>query len=296
MLVLAASHAAQAQEFSSVFSLSYGESKFSNTSLHLNENSLKGRIRAQMGNGLSFGLQFGAENTSAGAGTSGSVKGQNTGVDVLYTLQNGTTLGAFAENTRFGEKNATLVSSDAIGFMAGYAANGLSLKGFLGSATLQNAPLVDITAFGGTASYQVAQNLTLGANLSQHSISNNGKSNTVGTFGLGAVYHPTAVFGLHAGITSIDFGASGANMTEMGLGASYNVNAAGKGPILATIELVSNDYSASLNSYSFDTVRLGMTLPLGKAAKNVSVPINSAADRVFQPVRDVIGLTTQTSY
>lgn len=296
VMLIASAAAAQAQDVSGVFSLGYGENRLANPSIRVNENTIKGRVRAQMGNGLSFGVQAGGERTYSPATSSGALDRENFGIDAAFTAQNGGTVGAYLESNSFDLDSSNLISTNAVGLMGGYVANGLSLKGFLGSAVVKDEPLVDITAVGVNLSYDMAQNFTLGAAVSQHAINNSTTTNTVNTFGLAAAYNPTAALGLHGGLSSINFDATNARLTEMGFGASYNVNVNGTSPILATIELVNNDFSASTDGYSVDTIRLGVTLPLGRAASKVSVPINSAADKVFQPIRNVIGAAGQAAF
>ncbi len=293
-LVLAFSPAVQAQDFSSVISLGYGENKFAVSADRLSETSLKGRFRAQTGNGMSFGLQFGTEAKSD-LETSETSGGRNFGADMLFTQQNNLSYGVYAESAAVTSGGAAILSTSAFGLTAGYAANGLNIKGFVGNAALQEQPSVEITALGMTASYQIAPTFTLGANLSQHGIKNTGFVNTAYTYGLGAVYQPTPSIGLFGGFTSMDLSSSNdSRLTEMGLGGSYRVNRSGSSPILATLEFLNTDFNSDPDSISFNTIRLGVTFPLGAAAKNVSVPINSAADKVFQPVRNVLGVSGDT--
>ena len=288
VMLLSASQAAQAQDVYGVVSLSYGENQFANSGVQMDEFNLQGRVRRQMGNGLSFGLQAGTEQTYAAATTGNELSNQSLGGDVSYGLGNGTSVGAFAEESRISGSGLTLLSTSAIGLTAGYADAGYSVKGFLGSSMVENAPSVDITAMGANASYAVTPEFTFGASLSQHSVSSGSSSNTISTYGIAAVYQATPAFGLHGGMTQID-SAQGTSVTEMGLGASYNVNAGGQMPILGTLELIGNSYASTATSYSVDTVRLGVTLPIGPAARKVSVPIHSVTDKVFQPIHNVIG-------
>ncbi len=146
-----------------------------------------------------------------------------------------------------------------------------------------------------TASYQLAPKLTLGANLSQHGVKNGSFENTASSYGLSAVYQPTPSIGLFGGFTSMDLSSSNdSRLTEIGLGGSYRVNRSGNSPILATLEFLNTDLNSDPDAISFNTIRLGVTFPLGAAARNVSVPINSAADRVFQPVRSFLGVYGDT--
>ena len=293
-VVLAFSPAAQAQDFSGVFSLGYGENQFADTADRLNESSLKGRIRAQAGNGMSFGLQFGTE-TKSSTETGDATNGRNFGADLQFGGQNNLSYGVYAESSAITTGGFDFLSTSAFGLTAGYAANGLNLKGFVGSAALEQQQSAEITALGVTASYQLAPNFTVGANLSQHGIKNGGFANTASTLGLGAVYQPTPSIGIFGGFTSMDLSSSSdSRLTEMGLGGSYRVNRSGNSPILATFEVLNTDFNSDPDNISFNTIRLGVTFPLGAAAKNVSVPINSAADRVFQPIRNVLGASGDT--
>jgi len=293
-VVLACSSAAQAQDFSGVFSLGYGENEFADTADRLNESSLKGRFRAQTGNGMSFGLQFGTETKSAPQ-TDESSNGRNLGADLQFAQQNNLSYGVYAESSAVTANGVDLLSTSAFGLTAGYAANGLNLKGFVGSAALEEQPSAEITALGVTASYQLAPNFTVGANLSQHGVKNGSFVNTASSVGLGAVYQPTPSIGLFGGFTSMDLSSSNdTRLTEMGLGGSYRVNRSGNSPILATLEVLNTDFNSDPDNISFNTIRLGVTFPLGAAARNVSVPINSAADRVFQPIRNVLGASGDT--
>lgn len=288
VMLLSASQAAQAQDVYGVVSLGYGESQFADSATGTNAFSLHGRVRRQLDNGLSFGLQSGTEQTTSTGTSDGALTSQNLGGDISYGLGNGTSVGAFLEENSLSDSGVSLLSTSAIGLTAGFTGSGYSVKGFLGSSMIENAPSVDITAMGANASYAVSPEFTFGASLSHHSITSGSSSNTISTYGIAAVYQATPVFGLHGGMTQID-SAQGASVTEMGLGASYNVNAGGQMPILGTLELIGNSFASTSTNYAVDTVRLGVTLPIGAAARKVSVPVHSATDKVFQPIHDVIG-------
>ncbi len=293
VLCVAATQVA-AQDVSSVFSLGVGEARSPSSTAAVTETLLKGRVRGQTGTGLSFGLQLGAESNYSSA-TSGSLDTTNFGVDASFTAQNNMSYGIYSESNSFSSKGTALLSTSATGLMSGYTAKGLSLKAFAGMASVKENAGMSVTAYGLNASYQVVQNLTLGASVSQHSITSGGLRGSANTIGVAAVYQPAQNLGLFGGFTTIDFPTGkGQRITEMGLGASYRLSPAGRSPILATVEMLGTDYASGASKGSFNTVRIGVTIPLGKAAKNVSVPINSAADKVFQPVRNVLGLTQDT--
>jgi hypothetical protein len=287
--------AAAAQDISGGITLGYGNTNVQGSSTDLNQLTFDGRVKADLGNGLTLGARGDSVQLSA-SGTSGSINGTLLGVDGSYKLANGVSFGAYAEQAQlsFSGGGGTL-TGNSYGLTAGYASNGLSLDGFVGRTdTNIFGSGVDMTTIGLGAKYQAAPNLTIGGSLARTRLSSGGTNVDLTAIGVAAAYEINQEVGVFGGITQTSLDLASLDLTTFGLGVSYNMAKMTNFPAVASFVLARSTVDLGGGSGHLDTIRLGLTIPLGTAGNKV--PMNSVADSIFSPSHSVISSAVLSTF
>jgi hypothetical protein len=102
------------------------------------------------------------------------------------------------------------------------------------------------------------------------------------SIGIGASHDFGAGITGFGGINRVDFDAANLDTTSYGLGVGYDLSQISSVPGQVSLELARTNLDASIGGdVDVDTVRLGVTIPLG--ASRSQAPLNSLADSVMTP-------------
>lgn len=285
--------AAQDLSYSGALTLGVGFHSVSDVDQDLRTTSLDGRLDFDFGNGFSLGVDAGYLDLDIDE-VPADFSAQFIGFDVAYRFANGMSLGAYAEElTASADVLPVDISLKSGGITAGYDASGLQLGVFVGqSDTSPELPGTDFQDLGLTAKYAPMEGLTLGAAFLRTTVDTAGTEVDIDFAGLAATYVINDSFTVFGGVSNTSLDLIDADATTMGLGAGYLLPMGGVTSTLS-LELTRTDLSADgIGSGDLDTVRLGLTLPLG--GKGSESPLNSVADSVFNPRHSAInaGLTS----
>lgn len=291
--LLALPIAANAQDISGGVTLGYGHSDVSNISQSLTQLTIDGRIKADLGNGISLGARLDTVKLDAD-GASQSINGTLFGVDGSYKLGNGVSLGLYAERAEISTGGLS-VTGNSYGLTAGYATNGLTLDGYVGRTDNSIFPSgVNMTTIGLGARYEAAPKLTLGGSVARTRLSGGGSSVDLTMFGIAAAYQLNDAFTVFGGASRLSLDVVNADLTNIGLGVSYDMASALNFPAVASLELERTNLGLGGGDGHLNTVRVGLTIPLGKSASKV--PMNSVADSIFSPSHSVISSAVLSTF
>ena len=295
LLTISAPTLAVAQDlsYSGALTLGVGFHSVSDIDQDLRTTSLDGRLDFDFGNGFSFGVDAGYLDLDIDE-VPVDFNAQFIGLDVAYRFANGMSLGAYTEQlTASADLLPIDISLKSSGITAGYDASGLQLGAFIGqSDTSPELPGTDLQDLGLTAKYAPMEGLKLGAAFLRTTVDTAGPEVDLDFLGLAATYVINDSFTVFGGVSKTSLDLLDADATTMGLGAGYLLPMGGVTSTLS-LELARTDLSAGgIGGGDLDTVRLGLTLPLG--GKGSEAPLNSVADSVFNPRHSAInaGLTS----
>ncbi|HSF65689.1 MAG TPA: hypothetical protein VLA78_14970 [Paracoccaceae bacterium] len=279
---------ALAQDFSGAATLGYGLSSVDGTSDDLTSLTLDGRFVYDAGNGLTFGGDLSVARVDVD-GVSENLTGSAYGVDVAYRLQNGLSLGAYLERAEIDVSGLGDIAATSFGIEAGYGVGQADIRVFAGrtDTSPELPPGIDVRDLGVTATYAISDRLSLGAALVNTEISGFGDSVDLRFVGVAGAYSLNDQWSFFGGITETSVGVLDADVRTMGLGLSYDMSQLVNFGSVASLELARTRGSVSgFGSADVDTIRLGLTIPLGSG--DADVPLNSVADTVFNPRRNAL--------
>lgn len=285
-----------AQEVGGAVTLGYGNSDISGVSEDLGTVSVDGRVGVDFGNGFRFGIDQSA--------ITGDIDGVPEDVSVFmlgaygsYRFANGMSLGGYAEKAELDVDGlATDLSATSFGLMAGYDAGAAYLSGFAGKTTTDpDLPAgADIRDIGVAVKYAAATNFTLGASAMRTRISDSTTDLDVSFMGVAGAYGVAENWSLFGGLSRSSLDLVDADITTFGVGVSYDLSShIGMGSSVS-LELARSTASIAGVDDDLDTVRLGLSIPLG--GDSFSVPMNSVADSVMAPRHNAITSTVLSAF
>lgn len=296
--------AATAQDFSGALTLGYSHSDIPDADARLNGLSLDGRLAYGIDNGITFGTRFNTFRLDA-ANADLDITGTLMAIDASYAVSDAFSAGIFYEHAEagmsmMGTSISSVIASNTYGIEGSYKTGALELGGFVAASTpggLLGAGLagsgLDIRHVGLSAAYVPGNDLTVGGSF----INTNLDSGAAGIdvdikyLGLAAVYGLNDSYTLFGGVSRTWLNESGmdADLTTIGLGLSYDLGAMAGMPLSASVELARTTPDFGGGSTDINSLRLGLTIPLGGNA--ASAPLNSTADAILNPSHSAI---TQT--
>ncbi|WP_338092622.1 porin [Salipiger mangrovisoli] len=203
------------------------------------------------------------------------------GLAMSYAFDNGISAGLYAE--RFTADSDLLLGTDvdfdSYGLSAGYARDTYKVQAFYGATTTDpEIDDIEIRDFGLMAAIAPTEQLTLSARYVRSTLEVYGESGDWETIELAGTYQindPWAVFG------GASFGSADdltLDIDTYGFGVSYNLGAVTSVPATLSLELARTDAELLGEDLTADTVRLGVTFPLGNSG--AKLPLNSVAGSV----------------
>jgi hypothetical protein len=235
---------------------------------------LDGRMLTEFGNGFTLGVEVGASKMSQG-GSIFDVDGEFIGLDGGYRFANGIKAGVFVDRLTLGVDiiDVTLKTN---GVSLGYENNGIDVEAFVGNSSLSLPLPFEVDNYGVTATYSGVAGLELGGAFLRAEISTGGFSEDIDFKGLAASYVLQDSFILFGGLSRTSL-AGLTDIDTTGIGVGYDLSSVAGFASTVSLEAAQTD----LGPINVDTLRLGLTLPMGK--KGPMVPLNSVADSVLNP-------------
>ena len=234
---------------------------------------LDGRMETDFGNGFTFGLEVGASRMSQD-GVAMDIDAEFIALDGGYRFSNGVRAGLFADRLTFSFGAPIDVTLKTNGLTLGYEGSGFDAEAFVAHTSLSIPLPFDIDNYGITARYSGMAGLELGAALLRAELSAGGPSQDIDFKGIAATYVMNDSTMLFGGVTKTDlFGT--ADIDTAGIGIGYDLGVMTGFSATVSLEAARTDLTTS----DIDTLRLGLTLPLGK--KGPMLPMNSVADSVL---------------
>lgn len=202
-----------------------------------------------------------------------------------YRLENGLVLGAYVQRASLDIDElvggSDDLEADSYGLTLGYEAGGLGVEGYVGQTdTDPELPDVDITDLGFRADYEMSDDLSVAGLFARTTLDEEGGSGEVDldTLGVAGAYDITPAFSVFGGLGSFDASGTPFAGSSMALGVSYDLNNVGQlPPVTVSLELARTTVEIGASSEAedeIDTIRLGLSIPLGEGASDV--PLNSA--------------------
>ncbi len=290
VLVLSAPGIAAAQDISGGVTLGFGEHDISDISQGLSTTSLDGRVKLAFENGMTLGVSAGYIDVGIDD-VPFDLQGNFVGLDIGYRFSNRMALGVFAEELTLGTDALPVdLSLRTIGLSGSYSMEGLELGGFIGNTTTSpDIGLVldaDIDNIGLTAKYAALPNLDIAGALLRATIDTPDTDVDIDLIGLAARYDINEQFSVFGGVSRTSVDLADLDVTTMGLGVGYDLTAMAGMASTVSLELARTDLSQDGSSGDLDTIRLGLTLPLGGVG--TEAPLNSVADSIFNARRGAL--------
>ena len=284
-------HVATAQTVTGGLTLGYGNTNIGGVDENLSVLSFDAMIDADFGNGLTVGGAASFNNIKIDD-LDESLSASAFGIDGSYRLQNGFRFGAYLERATLKVNDLDLdfdfdvdtgVSATSYGLSGGFAANALDLEVFFGATTTDPdlADNVDIRDLGLVVGYDIADSGHVGASVVRTRISAEGEDADLTTMGFAGSYNVDPSFTLFGGVARSTLDLVDADLTTFGIGASYDLNQIAGFSSSVSLELARSTIDLDGDNADLDTVRFGLTIPLGGTGP--TVPLNSVASGVLKP-------------
>lgn len=239
----------------------------------IDSRGLDGRMETDFGNGFSFGLEVGASRMSQD-GVAMDIDAEFIALEAGYKFSNGAKAGLFADRLTFSFGAPIDVTLKTNGLSLGYEANGFDVEAFVANTSLSIPLPFDIDNVGITARYSGVAGLEVGAAYLRAELSAGGPAEDIDFKGLAATYVMNDSYILFGGFAKTDL-AGLVDIDTAGIGIGYDLGAMTGFPATLSLEAAQTDLATT----DIDTLRLGLTLPMGK--KGPMLPMNSVADSVL---------------
>lgn len=284
--------AAVAQDLSGGVTLGFGDHDFADQGL--STASLDGRVNLAFANGMTFGVSAGYVDLGID-GAPFDVNANFVGLEVGYKMSNGLSFGAYAEQLNGSIDILPIdLSLKSIGAEIGYSMTNLELGAHVGRTSTSPDIGIDIDNIGLTAKYTPMENLDVAAAFLKATLSNGGTDVDIDMIGLAATYDVTAQISVFGGVSRTTIDQVDADFTTLGLGVGYDLSQMTGMASIVSLEVARTDVSLGGTSEDLDTIRLGLTFPLG--GKGTEAPLNSVADSIFNPRHGAVNAALTSAF
>ncbi len=288
-----------AQEFQGAATLGYGQSSASDGGGDLGTFTADAIGSLDFNNGVYWGLDakyFNADPDDV----SGNLSLLDLGTTLNYQFAGGGVIGAYVdyadENLDTGLGFDLGADATSYGISGGYVAEGFGFEAWLGeTSTSPSLPSgVDWTDYGALFRYQASETAVFGAHYVRSDLSGAGGSIDLSSIGIGGYYQFAEGWGAYAGISRQSLGDLDTDATTYGIGLDYDFRQISEFPAQLSLELARTDLDVGGASGNLDTVRLGLTFPLGQ--RNVATPLNSVARAAMAPRHNALTTLADTVF
>jgi hypothetical protein len=256
--------------------------------------SLDGEIDLKFSNGLMFGAT--AATTRADVDGIAEDASVNTfGLTAGYTFASQWNGGVYFENSEFVLEGFGSASIDSYGLFAGFSSDLMDLEVFGGvtDGYEVSGAGIDWNDLGLSLSYNMGPDGKFGGHVMRSHLSRGAVELDMVSAGLGGHYAFGQGFMGFAGLTHATVEEFAGDITTVGIGVGYDLSAFTNFAAVASLEVAHTRLDDGTDTYDEDSIRLGVTVPLGGAA---TVPMNSVARSALSPNRTAVTSTLIGAY
>lgn len=256
--------------------------------------SLDGEIDLKFSNGLMFGAT--AATTRADVdGIDEDASVNAFGLTAGYAFASMWNGGVYFENSEFVLEGFGSASVDSYGLFAGYSSDLMDLELFGGvtDGYEVSGAGIDWNDLGLSLSYNMGPDGKFGGHVMRSHLSQGAVEVDMVSAGLGGHYAFGQGFMGFAGLTHATVEEFAGDITTVGIGVGYDLSAFTNFAAVASLEVAHSRLDDGTDTYDEDSIRLGVTVPLGGAA---TVPMNSVARSALSPNRTAVTSTLIGAY
>ena len=256
--------------------------------------SLDGEIDLKFSNGLMFGAT--AATTRADVdGIDEDASVNAFGLTAGYAFASMWNGGVYFENSEFVLDGFGSASVDSYGLFAGYSSDLMDLELFGGvtDGYEVSGAGIDWNDLGLSLSYNMGPDGKFGGHVMRSHLSQGAVEVDMVSAGLGGHYAFGQGFMGFAGLTHATVEEFAGDITTVGIGVGYDLSAFTNFAAVASLEVAHSRLDDGTDTYDEDSIRLGVTVPLGGAA---TVPMNSVARSALSPNRTAVTSTLIGAY
>lgn len=288
--LLAVPSAGLAQDFVGTTTLGYGYSSVSGSRPDVNAYSLDGAGTFDFRNGFSLDVDGSYKHANTKHGSNAGVF--DAGGELNYRFLAGPVVGAYLEYAHL-DSNGLLgrnMNATSYGVTGGMENDLLQAKLFFGGtdASSIRRSSSNWTDYGVNVAYTPTLSTTIAGHWMRSNIKTANEKSNVTSAGIGAEHDFGAGFVGFGGINHMNFAALDIKATSYGFGLGYDLAQVARVPAQLSLELARTKVDPIGASTDVDTIRLGVTIPLG--APNSGAPLNSNANSAMSPRHN--GLST----
>ncbi|WP_170569900.1 hypothetical protein [Ruegeria atlantica] len=290
---------ASAQDFRGAATLGYGHSSVSDGGGDFSTFTGDAIGTLSFDNGLHWGLDAKYYYVDPDD-VSSDVTVWDLGTTLNYQFNSGGVLGGYLDyadaelDTGLGFDLSTDITS--YGISGGYVAEGVGVEAWIGEST--TSPSLpggaDWTDIGALFRYQLSDSAAFGGHYVRSEISGSGADLDLYSIGLGGYYQFASGWGTYAGLVHQSFSDLDTDLTTFGVGVDYNLLEISPIPAQFSLELARTDIDVAGTSGDIDTIRVGLTFPLGD--RSVATPLNSVARAAMAPRHNALTTLTDTAF
>ena len=277
--------AAMAQDITGAATFGYGHVEGSDGFPDTSVLSLDGKIGVTYANRLSFG----ATVSSAKADPDGTedVSVNTFGLTGGVGFADFWSAGAYFEFAEVDFEGLGSESTDSYGLSIGYDSDLMAFQLFAGETDtdILSGTGVDWVDVGVTALFNMGTDGAVGGHVVRSRLSGGGGDVDLTSIGLGGHYAFGNGITAFAGITRAEVDLLVGDLTTFGFGVGYDLTATAGFPASLSLELARSQIDDGVDSYDEDSIRFGLTLPLGGTK---TVPMNSVAANAMSPNRTAL--------
>jgi hypothetical protein len=285
-----------AQEFQGVGTLGYGHSSISNGGGDVSSYTLEAAGSVSFDSGLHVGLDGRLARVDPDQITN-DVDASDFGLKLNYQFKNGAVVGGYVDHANLDVSGTALdVDVTSYGLSGGYVTDSFGAELFIGeSETSPSLPGgVDWQDYGLKLRYVASERFRVGGHVIQSELSQGGADIDLTSWGVGGSYGFSNGWSGFAGVNWFDVDNVNLDATTFGVGVGYDLKQVSQVPALVSLELARSDVSLGGTSADVDTIRLGVTFPLGNA--NGTPPLNSVAHSAMSPRHNSVSTLVNTAF
>ena len=281
-----------AQEFSGAVTLGYGVTSISDGLGDATSPTLDGTGTVSFDNGLHLGFDGSFSHVDPD-GAGGDEQIIDLGVSANYQFTSGATVGAYVDhidfevNNVFGGASADF-GGTSYGLSAGYVSNVFGAEFHVG--TTDTSPSlggdVDWLDYGLNLRYAPSERTRLGGHWVQTEISTPVGDIELSSVGFGADHQFGMGWSAFGGVNWANLELLDTDLTTFGLGVGYDLSQVTAVPAQISLELARSNLDTPVGDAHADTMRFGVTIPLGR--RKTSTPLNSLSRSMMAPRHNAI--------
>jgi len=273
--------AGQAQQAGGAVTLGYGHTDLSDGGGDLSSFTLDAAGNIAFNKNVNLGLYgsfVNADPDGADDITVGDV-----GAKLVYQFASGVIVGGYLDHATLDLDDIGDLDATSFGGVTGYVAGDFGAEVFVGATeTSPDLPSgVDWVDFGANVRYKVSPTARIGGHLMRSDISGSGEDVEIDTVGIGGDVAFGAGWAAFGGLNHSSVDLDDTDLTTFGIGVSYDLRHMTAIPGAVSVELARSHLDTSVGDADADTIRLGLTFPLG--GQENSTPLNSVDRAVIAP-------------